>query len=387
MPDGGEAIGVRLVGGIHDVEPGLWDACAGGDDPFVSHAFLAALEDSGSVGDDSGWLPRHLVAEDPAGTVLGVVPLYLKGHSFGEYVFDHAWADAWERAGGRYYPKLLSAVPFAPVTGPRLLAAPGPDREGRQRLLAAGLVEVARQTGVSSLHVNFPVAAEAALMERAGCLLRTNMQFHWENRGYGSFDDFQAALNARRRKAVRKERREVAASGVRLETLTGAALTDDHMDAFFGHYIATSEGKWGYPYMTRDFFRRLGRTLADRVVLVMAWHDGEAVASALNLVGGGVLYGRNWGCLGDWKFLHFEACYYQAIEYAIDNGLQRVEAGAQGPHKIRRGYLPVTTWSAHWIADPSFRPAVADFLERERPAIAAETRALAEESPYRRDGE
>jgi uncharacterized protein len=382
MPDGGDGIALRMAGKIGGIDSVAWDACAGPDNPFVSHAFLAALEDSRSVRSKTGWQPLHLVAEDAAGRILGAVPLYAKSHSMGEYVFDHAWADAYERAGGQYYPKLLSAVPFTPVPGPRLLVRPGAPA-GTAMVLIRGLESVAAQTGVSSVHVTFPNDGDAGRFEEAGWSMRTGLQYHWENRGYRCFDDFLAALNARKRKTVRRERAEVAANGVRVEALTGDDLRPEHWDAFYRFYQDTTDRKWGGGYLTHDFFHRLGATMADRVVLMMAKADGDWVAGALNLQGTDTLYGRNWGADGRFPFLHFEACYYRAIEHAIERGLKRVEAGAQGEHKIQRGYLPVLTHSAHWIADPGLKRAVDGFLLHERAAIRREAEELAEHSPYR----
>ncbi len=389
MPDGREppaTLTVQLVERIGDIPAADWDSLAGPDNPFVSHAFLRILEESGSVGPKTGWEPRHLTARDPAGRLVGAVPLYLKGHSYGEYVFDHAWANAWERAGGSYYPKLQAAVPFTPVTGPRLLTAPD-SPPGTAEAMVGALRSIAADNGLSSVHVTFPTEAEYALFGRLGWLQRIGTQFHWENRGYAGFDDFLAAFSSRKRKAVKKERREVAESGVELLTLSGADLKPEHWDAFHRFYTATSDRKWGWAYLTEAFFHRLGETMPERVVLVMARDGGRWVAGALNLLGTDTLYGRNWGCVGDYRFLHFEACYYRAIDFAIERGLKRVEAGAQGEHKIQRGYLPVPTYSAHWIPNPGFRRAVADFLEREREAMAEEMRLLAEESPFRKDGD
>ena len=386
MPDGQEPIAVKVMGRLDEVVAAEWDACAGADDPFVSHGFLAALEDSGSVGGDSGWLPQHLVVEDAAGGLMGAVPLYLKDHSYGEYVFDWSWADAYERAGGRYYPKLQCAVPFTPVTGRRLLVRPGADAERTESALVAGMIELARRHQVSSLHVTFPTITQWRRLGEAGLLLREATQFHWQNRGYGSFEDFLADLTARKRKAIRKERRQAVRDGLRLRVLEGGEIEPRHWDAFHRFYIATSDRKWGYPYLNREFFHRLGDAMAERVALVVAESEGRLVAGALNLIGSAALYGRNWGCLGDYKFLHFEACYYQAIEFAIARGLQRVEAGAQGPHKLQRGYLPVPTYSAHWFRDPGLHRAVAQFLKRERVMMAQERHALAAHSPFRKDG-
>jgi predicted N-acyltransferase len=311
------------------------------------------------------------------------VPLYLKTHSYGEYVFDWGWAEAYERAGGRYYPKLQSCVPFTPVTGPRLLIRPDADAPQVAATLIAGLRELTRRHGVSSLHVSFPLEADWAQLGEAGFLKRVGLQYHWENRGYADFDGFLAALSSRKRKQIRKERRTVAESGVRLRALAGGEIEERHWDAFHRFYLDTSDRKWGQPYLNRDFFLRLGETLAERIVLVVAELDGRMVAAALNLLGDGVLYGRNWGCASAVKYLHFEACYYQAIAYAIAHGLERVEAGAQGEHKVQRGYLPVETYSAHLLGDSGFSRAVADFLERERQALRAERAAIESYSPYR----
>ncbi len=386
MPDGDPSYSARTVDRIGAVPAATWDSLAGGDNPFVSHVFLGILEDSDSVGAEAGWLPRHLVVEDGAGRVVGCAPLYLKGHSFGEYVFDHGWAEAYERAGGRYYPKLQCAVPFTPVPGPRLLVGGGTDAPRRQRVLAAALAGLARELGVSSLHVTFPTEPEWRELGASGYLMRHGQQFHWRNRGYGSFDDFLASLSSRKRKTIRRERRDALRDGIRIHTLTGDDLRAEHWDAFYRCYIATSDTKWGYPYLSRAFFHLLGERMADRVVLFLAERDGDWVAGALNLVGRDTLYGRNWGALGRFPFLHFEACYYRAIEYAIERGLARVEAGAQGPHKIQRGYLPTPTYSAHWIADARFREAVARFLEDERRMVDEEIEGLSRYAPYRRDG-
>ncbi len=384
MPDGGDSITVRIVERISDVAAADWDACAGSDNPFVSHAFLEALEASRSAVAQTGWAPRHVVAEDAESRIVGVVPMYLKSHSYGEYVFDHGWADAYRRAGGRYYPKLQVSVPFTPVPGPRLLVRPGADAGGVRAALVEALAAIAERLGVSSLHVTFCSEHETALFEAAGWLIRHGRQFHWQNGGYRTFDDFLAALSHSRRKAIRKERREVAAQGLKIDALTGADIEPRHWDAFFEFYIATSDRKWGSPYLTRDFFHRLGGAMADRVLLILPRRGTEYVAGALNLIGRDTLYGRNWGSHGDFPFLHFEACYYQAIEFAIARGLAKVEAGAQGEHKIQRGYLPVPTYSAHWIADAGFRKAVASFLERETEMVECEISDLAEHSPFKR---
>ena len=378
---------IRVHDRVADIGREAWDACAApSGDPFVSFDFLDACEASGSAVPAQGWAGRHLSLRDEAGETLGVMPLWLKAHSQGEYVFDHAWADAYERAGGRYYPKLLSAVPFTPVTGPRFLARHGTDSAAVRTALLQGARELVDRLGLSSLHVNFPTRTEWAAMGEAGLLLRQDMQYVWRNEGYGAFDDFLAALSSGRRKTVRRERRE-AQAGLDIRVLTGADIEEAHWDAFFACYMDTGSRKWGRPYLTRDFFSRIGATMAGRIALVIAFRDGRPIAGALNLIGRDALYGRQWGALEDVPFLHFELCYYQAIDFAIAHGLSRVEAGAQGEHKIARGYLPTPVYSAHFIADPALRGPVADYLARERPAVEAEIAALtAELSPFRRDG-
>ena len=384
MPDGNEPVAIKVLESIGDVPAEQWDACAGGGDPFVGHAFLKALEDSGSIDGDTGWLPQHLIIEDEAGTVCACAPLYLKNHSYGEYVFDWGWAEAYQRAGGQYYPKLQSAVPFTPITGRRLLVRPGAD--GRMAdFLVAGMVALAERTGVSSLHVTFPTEAEWRRLGAHGFLLRLGQQYHWENHGYADFEDFLGALSSRKRKTIRRERRTVAESGLDLATLTGDAIQERHWDAFFRFYRNTSDRKWGPTYLNRRFFSLLGETMAERVALVIAENDGRPVGGALNLIGADTLYGRYWGASEEHPFLHFEACYYRAIDFAIERGLARVEAGAQGPHKIQRGYLPMPTYSAHWIADTGFAEAVERYLGEERDAVGDEIQNLARLSPFRRN--
>ena len=379
---------LRVVKDITAVPADAWDRCAGTDNPFLSHAFLAALEESGSATARTGWLPQHLVLETEDGTVLGCVPMYLKGHSQGEYVFDHGWAHAYEQAGGRYYPKLQVAVPFTPVTGPRLLLAPAAPANTAETLIA-GLEKVAEAHEVASLHVTFPTERQWALFGDAGWLQRTGQQYHWQNADYGSFDDFLAALASRKRKAIKKERRQVAEADVSLSVLTGDDLKPEHWDAFFGFYVDTGSRKWGSPYLTRSFFELIGQRMPERVALVMAQSQGHWVAGALNFIGGDTLYGRHWGCDRHFRYLHFEACYYQAIDFAIARGLAQVEAGAQGEHKIQRGYMPQRTYSAHLIRDAGLRTAIADYLRRETAAVDWEIAALAEQaSPFRRtDGD
>lgn len=387
MAEHESALSLSVVDGIEQVPAGAWDACAGAGHPFTRHAFLHALEASGSATGRRGWLPQHALVHDDAGTLVGAAPLYLKSHSFGEYVFDWGWADAYERAGGQYYPKLQAAVPFTPVTGGRLLVRPDLPEPARERVaegLADGLVRVARRHAVSSLHVTFPTRAAWKRLGAHGFLQRVGLQYHFTNPGYADFTAFLAALRAQKRKQIRRERREVAESGLTIRRLTGRDLEPRHWEAFYDFYLATADKRFGFPYLTPDFFERLGETMAEQTLLVMAWRpDGQPVAGALNLVGEDALYGRIWGCSAEHRFLHFECCYYQAIDHAIENGLARVEAGAQGEHKIQRGYLPVETYSAHWLADPRLHAGVADFIERERPVVRAEKTALLGDSPFR----
>ncbi|HYF23035.1 MAG TPA: GNAT family N-acetyltransferase [Caulobacteraceae bacterium] len=375
---------VSVHGRIVEIGREAWDACAGPTgDPFLSFDFLDALEESGCAVERTGWGPRHLAVRDEAGRVAGVMPLYLKGHSQGEYVFDHAWAQAYMDAGGRYYPKLLSAVPFTPVTGPRVIARPDADEAAVQDMLLGGALTLADELGVSSLHVNFPTQGEWERLGAHGLLKRQDVQYWWENPGYDSFDDFLAALSSSRRKTVRRERRE-AQAGRDIIALTGSDLCEEHWDAFFAFYTDTGSRKWGRPYLNRRFFSFLGERMADKVVLVMARRDGRWIAGALNLVGRDALYGRWWGALEHVPFLHFELCYHQAIEWAIARRIGRVEAGAQGEHKIARGYLPRPVYSAHWIADPALRAPVARYLAQERSAVEREMQALeAEYSPFK----
>lgn len=380
---------VNLVPSIATLDAAQWDACANPDpktfNPFVSHAFLKALEDSHTVGRQTGWLPRHLVINDDAGGISAAAPAYVKSHSQGEYVFDHGWADAYERAGGRYYPKLQIAVPFTPVPGPRLLVKPGDTALPDEQVLAAAAIEVARQGELSSVHLTFLNAETAARLKEFGFLTRVGQQFHWQNDDYTCFDDFLGSLASRKRKAVRKERQAALAPGIEIEQISGRAITEDHWDAMFTFYMDTGNRKWGRPYLNRTFFSLLGETMADHCLLVFAKRDGRYIAGALNLIGGDCLYGRYWGATEHHPALHFEVCYYQAIDYAIAHKLPRVEAGAQGEHKLARGYLPVETYSAHWIADRSFRGAVERFLKQEREAVAQMNADLTEMGPYRKD--
>ena len=374
---------VRIHRRITEVGREAWDACAGGGNPFVSYDFLDVLEESGCAVERTGWAPQHLSVEDEAGEVAAAMPLYLKSHSQGEYVFDWSWADAYERAGGRYYPKLQCAAPFSPVTGPRLLVREGVDHDLGRKLLLGRALMLCERIGASSLHVTFPTEDDWRFMGEQGLLLRQDQQYHWHNAGYSTFDDFLAALSSSRRKTIRRERRDAQAE-VEIVAITGAELTEDHWDAFFGFYMDTGSRKWGQPYLNRRFFSLLGERMADRVLLIMARRGERWIAGALNLIGDDCLYGRNWGCIEDVPFLHFELCYYQAIEHAIRLGLARVEAGAQGPHKIARGYLPTPVYSAHWIADPALREPVRRYLEQERRAIEHDMELLEEEfSPFK----
>ena len=369
---------------IADIGREAWDACASSTgDPFVSFDFLHACEASLSAAPRQGWAPRHLALRDETDAVLGVMPLYLKGNSQGEYVFDHSWADAYERAGGRYYPKLLGAVPFTPATGPRFLSHPDADHPTVREALLQGALTLVQRLGVSSLHVNFPTRDDWSAITEVGLLPRQDMQFIWRNNGYRTFDDFLAVLSSNRRKTIRRERRD-AQAGLDIRILTGAGIEEAHWDAFFAFYMDTGSRKWGRPYLTRDFFTRVGATMSERIALVMAFRDDTPIAGALNFIGRDALYGRQWGALEDVPFLHFELCYYQAIDFAIARGLSRVEAGAQGEHKIARGYLPSPVYSAHFIVDPALREPVARYLEGEGPAVEAEIAALTEaQSPYR----
>ena len=384
MNDNDDSVTVRVHAAIAEIPAAAWDACAGDVNPSVSYAFLSALEDSGSTTSRTGWAPQHLSLAGADGAIVGIVPLYSKSHSYGEYVFDYGWADAFERAGGRYYPKLISAVPFTPVPGPRLLLRPDAPPETRDHLIAA-MVELCNRRHISSVHVTFAEQGDAEALTEAGFLQRIGQQFHWTNNGYRDFDDYLTALNSRKRKAVKKERREALADGLEIEVLTGSDLKSRHWDAFYRFYLATSDRKWGQAYLNRKFFELVGERMPENVVLVMAQHGSKYVAGALNLLGKETIYGRNWGSYGDYKFLHFECCYYQAIEFAITRGLRRVEAGAQGSHKLQRGYLPTATYSAHWIPDPGFRRAVAQFLERERVMVERKIEGLAEYSPFRHE--
>jgi len=379
---------VKVSRRVAEIGREAWDACALNPDyaanPFVMFDFLDSVEVSGCAVERQGWGSQHLSLEDEAGDVAAVMPLYLKSHSQGEYIFDHAWADAYERAGGRYYPKLLCAAPFTPATGPRLLVRPDIEREAAWDLLLGGATRLCEQYGASSLHINFPTDAEWSWLGTQGLAMREGQQYHWYNQGYPDFDAFLEQLSSGRRKTIRRERRDALAE-VEVVALTGADLKEEHWDAFYAFYMDTGSRKWGHPYLNRAFFSELGSRMADRVLLLMARRQDRWVAGALNLIGDDCLYGRNWGCLEDIPFLHFELCYYQAIDWAIERGLARVEAGAQGQHKIARGYLPTPVRSAHYIADPRLRGPVEEFVRRERAAVEGEMEWLAEEySPFRK---
>jgi predicted N-acyltransferase len=413
----GAKLRVRVLRSIDEIAATTWDACANPDmsrpsaeatlqdlprdvrhcsagqdslheekyNPFISHNFLHALEASGSVGAKAGWQVQHLAAQREDGQLIGAVPCYLKSHSRGEYVFDHGWAEAYERAGGNYYPKLQVSVPFTPATGRRLLVRNSADTEAVRRGLVAALLELCERRQASSVHLTFLTEPEWRLLAAEGFLQRTDQQFHWENGGYGCFDDFLGALASRKRKSIKRERREALEPGISVHWLTGADLTEEIWDTFFGFYMETGSRKWGRPYLTRSFFSLIGECMRDRVLLIMAKRAQRWIAGAINFIGSQTLYGRHWGAVEHHPFLHFELCYYQAIDFAIAHRLARVEAGAQGEHKLARGYLPVTTYSAHYIADPALRRAVADYLTRERAYVAAAGEELAGFAPFRKD--
>jgi predicted N-acyltransferase len=396
-------ITLEAVSSVSEIPAADWDACANptgasapaasfdthskaGYNPFVSHAFFSALEASGSACARTGWGPRHLLARMD-GEIAGILPCYLKSHSQGEYVFDRGWADAYERAGGRYYPKLQSSVPFTPASGPRILIRNDFDNDEIGTALASGLIALCGMIKASSAHVTFAREAEWKFLAARGFLQRTDQQFHWRNEGYRDFEDFLATLNSRHRKAIKRERREALASGVTIHALNGSDLTEVAWDAFFAFYMETGSRKWGRPYLTRAFFSLIGESMADDVLLIMARRNGRWIAGAINFIGSDTLFGRNWGAIEHHPFLHFEVCYYQAIDFAIRRGLRTVEAGAQGEHKIARGYLPQTTYSAHYIADADLRRAVSEYLKRERAYVAEAGRELTEAGPFRKTAE
>jgi hypothetical protein len=401
------------VPAIADIDAAGWDACANPQieaiarvvleattpapksaqpaspetsyNPFLSYDFLYALEASGSATGRTGWQPQHLVAQDADGTILGAVPCYLKSHSRGEYVFDRGWAEAYERAGGQYYPKLQISVPFTPATGRRLLLRPGSQAEPIRSALTAGLLELCRRQDASGVHVTFATTSEWDFLGGKGFLQRTDQQFHFENRGYDTFEGFLSELSARKRKTIRRERREALENGITVDWLTGKDLTEEAWDAFFTFYMETGSRKWGRPYLTRKFYSLIGERMADQTVLIMAKRAGRWIAGAINFIGSDTLFGRHWGAIEHHPFLHFEICYYQAIDFAISRRLARVEAGAQGEHKLARGYLPTTTHSAHYIADAGLRRAIADYLVRERQYVEHAGEELAAAAPFRKD--
>ena len=375
-------ISIEIYDRIADISSIDWNACAGLDNPFVQHAFLNALEISGSVTPETGWLAQHVLVKDEEGNPTACAPLYLKNHSYGEYIFDWGWADAFQRAGGAYYPKLQAAIPFTPATGPRLLVKQGASDE-YFGILVSAMLKIAKQHGVSSLHLTFLTKEEWKRLGNLSFMQRTSSQFHWENKNYRDFDDFLDSLISRKRKSIKKERRRVYEEGIELFCLTGDELSEEKWDIFYGYYTDTIDRKWGRSYLTRDFFSILGETMSNLAMLVLAKHNNTPVAGALNFLGSETIFGRNWGCSQDFKFLHFEACYYQAIEYAINNKLKWVEAGAQGPHKIQRGYLPREVYSAHWIKNDSLSAAIEGFLERERKEVDYQISELMRYSPFR----
>jgi uncharacterized protein len=379
-------ITVSISHGAADISAADWASCAGTKNPFLAHAFFVALEESGSAAARTGWQPHHLTATSSSGAVLGILPMYAKSHSQGEYVFDHAWADAFERARGRYYPKLQCAVPFSPVPGPRLLLPENSGSLGASALLQAA-AQIATQAKLSSVHATFIDPAQVPLFEQADWLIRTDQQFHWRNRGYGTFADFLAALASRKRKTIRKERETALANDITIEHVTGADIAEHHWDAFWHFYQDTGARKWGKPYLSRDFFSLISASMADKILLVFAKRDGKYIAGALNMIGAETLYGRYWGCAEEHPCLHFEVCYYQAIDYALAHGLHTVEAGAQGAHKLARGYEPTPTYSAHYIVNEGFRKAVADYLQAERSQVEAEINYLGQRLPFRKGDE
>jgi uncharacterized protein len=399
-------LNLRVTNSIGEIASEAWDACANPQtfgciplqharesdftsennyNPFISHAFLHALECSDSVRARVGWQPMHLLASDADGTLVGAVPCYVKSHSRGEYVFDHGWAEAYERAGGSYYPKLQVSVPFTPATGRRLLVRPGPQSEDVRTALADALIEICRGCKASSVHVTFPIEAEWQLLGSRGYLKRMHQQFHWENAGYDSFDAFLGVLSSRKRKTIRRERADALGPGISVHWLKGSDLTESVWDAFFEFYMETGSRKWGRPYLTRSFYSLVGAKMRDRILLVMARRNSRWIAGAINFIGGETLFGRHWGAIEYHPFLHFELCYYQAIQYAIEHKLSRVEAGAQGEHKIARGYMPTTTYSAHYIFDPGLRRAIDDYLRQERAYVTAAGEELVQAAPFRKE--
>ncbi|MEM7301220.1 MAG: GNAT family N-acetyltransferase [Pseudomonadota bacterium] len=391
MTDRDETASIQILSSLGEIDAADWDALANPPgaiyNPFLSHAFLNALEESGSAVAEAGWLPQHLILERPGKGLSGVLPCYLKSHSQGEYVFDHGWADAFERAGGRYYPKLQCSIPFTPASGRRLLVREDADADTNRQLLANGLMQLCDQRHASSAHITFMPKSEWDFLGENGFLLREDQQFHWQNDEYETFDAFLETLASRKRKAIKKERRNALSNGIEIDWLTGSDLTEDIWDIFFEFYIDTGSRKWGSPYLTREFFSFVGERMADQTLLVMARREGQYVAGAINFIGGDALYGRHWGCIEDHPFLHFEVCYYQAIDYAIAHKKKFVEAGAQGAHKLARGYMPQLTYSAHHIPHRGFREAVEDYLERERKMVESENAMIAHHGPFRKSNQ
>ncbi|MEP3265411.1 MAG: GNAT family N-acetyltransferase [Hyphomicrobiales bacterium] len=381
---------VSLITSLSDIDKDAWDSCANPPEqaynPFVSYDFLDVMEQSGSAVYEAGWYGQHMILKDKDDGVRGILPCYLKTDSQGEYVFDHGWADAFERAGGRYYPKLQISVPFTPVTGPRFLVRDEKDGAETRAILASAAAQRAQSMQASSIHATFLKKQEWNELGALGYLQRTDQQFHFEDEGYGDFNGFLDALTSRKRKQLKRERREALSNGITIEWVSGDDITEAHLERFYTFYMDTGSRKWGTPYLTRSFFSLLIERMADKVLFIFAKRDDNIIAGALNMIGGDTLYGRYWGCIEDHPFLHFEVCYYQAIDYALAHDLSRVEAGAQGGHKLVRGYKPVTTYSAHWIANPSFRDAVENFLERERKQVAYEKEMLSERVPFKNDG-
>ena len=373
---------VKILHSVDEISESTWNDCAKASppyNPFLNHKFLLALEKSNSVSPETGWQPFHLKVEKNS-ELIGVVPMYLKSHSQGEYVFDYGWADAWQRAGGRYYPKLQSSIPFTPATGPRLLAL-NPNEKNINILLDA-CIGVAQKTQVSSMHMTFMPKNQWDYANQSGFLSRIDQQFHWHNAGYQGFDQFLSDLASKKRKNLKRERRDALANGITIEWATGDSLNEQHWDAFYHFYVDTGARKWGTPYLTREFFSLIGQTMPEDILLILAKREDKYIAGALNFIGGDTLFGRNWGCIEDHRFLHFEVCYYQAIDFAIKHNLKKVEAGAQGSHKVARGYLPQATYSAHWISDPNFKDAVRRFLDEERQHVADDIAYIEHRSPF-----
>jgi len=387
MPGTKQAI-IEVIDSLDKLDAAQWNACANPADipanPFTSYEFLHALEKSQSAVPETGWYGQHLILRDDNGKIAGITPCYLKSHSRGEYVFDHGWADAYERAGGQYYPKLQASVPFTPATSRRLLTPPGKNREQIETLMASALVERCNTLGASSVHITFMTEPEWQHFGKIGFLQRIDQQFHWQNNDYQVFDDFLDDLSSRKRKTIKKERREALLNDVEIELITGSDLTEAHWDQFYEFYMDTGSRKYGRPYLTRGFYSLIGQTMPDQCLLIMCKRAGRYIAGAINFIGGDTLYGRHWGCVEDHRFLHFEVCYYQAIEFAITHKLKYVEAGAQGPHKLARGYVPVTTHSAHFLRDQGLSDAVADYLEQEKRYVQRENDILEQHTPFKR---